>query len=533
MYRRACLSLGLLGVGVALLLVAQLAGAASGFRQGGIFRYGTASASVQIDPQLAYVTTAWWLEYATAAKLFNYPDRRGQAGALLRPELASRHTVSRDGRTWTFVLRRGFRFSDGSPVTAKSFAYAIDRAANHDLASQAAAFVTDPNRTEIVGARDVNDGRSRHVRGVTARGYRLKIRLTRPSWVLPTILAMPFFQATSTALPLDREVMKAYPSAGPFAFTKHLADTKTELRRNRYYGGSRPRHLAGVDVEWNVSPVGFPERSFDEGWPSLSDSDIPELLRRYGVNKTRFWVEPVNCVGYLPLNSERPLLKSNAPLRRAINWIVDRRMHLEGVAPHSGSPWTHLLPPTFPGSVTARSQQPYAPSAHVVKARRLAAGHLRSGKVVIGYLKRRGLSEPELLRDELVRMGFKPENVTFKLIEPWDGGAGKVVMPYDIGVTTGWCSEYLDPETFLEPLLYFTPARGVVTAELPKIRRLAPDARMRALGRLDVRLIRDFAPIVAMRTYNSRYLFSARVDPRSLVYSGPYSDWSIPALALK
>jgi hypothetical protein len=73
-----------------------------------------------------------------------------------------------------------------------------------------------------------------------------------------------------------------------------------------------------------------------------------------------------------------------------------------------------------------------------------------------------------------------------------------------------------------------------VTAELAKLRRrVAPEDRMRALGRLDVRVMRDLAPIVAMRSYNSRYIFSARVDPRSLVYSGPYSDWSIPALALK
>jgi hypothetical protein len=37
------------------------------------------------------------------------------------------------------------------------------------------------------------------------------------------------------------------------------------------------------------------------------------------------------------------------------------------------------------------------------------------------------------------------------------------------------------------------------------------------------------APVAVMRTYNNRYLFSNRVDPHSLVYS----DWSIPALALK
>ena len=80
------------------------------------------------------MTTAWWLEYATAAKLYNYPDKSGQAGGLLRPEVASGFAVSGDGRTYTFTIRKGFRFSDGAPVTAKNFAYAIKRAMDRDLA---------------------------------------------------------------------------------------------------------------------------------------------------------------------------------------------------------------------------------------------------------------------------------------------------------------------------------------------------------------------------------------------------------------
>ena len=41
------------------------------------------------------------------------------------------------------------------------------------------------------------------------------------------------------------------------------------------------------------------------------------------------------------------------------------------------------------------------------------------------------------------------------------------------------------------------------------------------------------APVAVMRTFNNRYFFSDRVDPRSLRYHSAYSDWSIPALALK
>jgi hypothetical protein len=41
------------------------------------------------------------------------------------------------------------------------------------------------------------------------------------------------------------------------------------------------------------------------------------------------------------------------------------------------------------------------------------------------------------------------------------------------------------------------------------------------------------APMAVERTYNNRYLFSNRVNPKSLIYQGIYQDWSIPAMALK
>src|SRR5947207_583329 len=141
--RRTWLSLGMLVVGAALMIAAQLAGAAPE-RRGGIFRVGYVGASVQIDPQLAYTTTGWWLEYATAAKLYNYSPR-----GVLVPEVASRFKVSNAGKRYTFFLRKGFRFSDGTPVTAASFKYAFERIANPQLASPAAQFVGNVSSVRV------------------------------------------------------------------------------------------------------------------------------------------------------------------------------------------------------------------------------------------------------------------------------------------------------------------------------------------------------------------------------------------------
>jgi hypothetical protein len=71
------------------------------------------------------------------------------------------------------------------------------------------------------------------------------------------------------------------------------------------------------------------------------------------------------------------------------------------------------------------------------------------------------------------------------------------------------------------------------THRLEAALRLKTEAQYRALGKLDVDLMKDVAPTVVLGVYNNRYFFSSRVDPRSLVYQNVYTDWSIPALALK
>jgi hypothetical protein len=63
--------------------------------------------------------------------------------------------------------------------------------------------------------------------------------------------------------------------------------------------------------------------------------------------------------------------------------------------------------------------------------------------------------------------------------------------------------------------------------------KLVGRKRYEALGRLDIEIMKKVAPIAVERTYNNRYFFSNRVNPKSLVYQAIYQDWSIPALALK
>ena len=273
----------------------------------------------------------------------------------------------------------------------------------------------------------------------------------------------------------------------------------------------------------------------------VSESEVGGIARKYGVNKTRFWSKPQSCVGWLLFNNTRGIFRRNAPLRRAVSWALDRTDQAALSRLYAFSPWTHMLPPGFPGSIGTKRLQPYSAKSNIARARKLAKGHFRSGKVVILVGSgREAQPSADLVRRDLIRMGFRPWDVTYKT---WPSSIG-VPPPtdWDIIPNLGWCADYPDPYDFFVPFLgpespELGPAMVIDSKayrrKIAAAARLVGNRRLAAFGKLDLDISRNLAPVAPMRTFNKRYLFSFRVDPRSLVYNSVYGDWSIPALALK
>jgi oligopeptide transport system substrate-binding protein len=547
----------MLVTGASLLVAssfASAAGNAGALKKGGIWKAGFTGASVQVDPQLAYITTAWWFEYATAAKLYNYPDKSGPAGSKLVPEVASHFTVSNGGKKYTFFIRKGFKFSDGSPVTANSFKYAINRTANHDLASPGAQFITDPTGTNIVGAKAVNDGNGTNVSGVKVKGNRLTVNLTKGDGTFMAKITMPFFQATSSKLPLDKEVVNVngnnLPSAGPYYMSRNDVNQLTSLRQNKYWtpgpGRNRPRNLTGLDYQWNLNEqTAFQQvkaNQLDEG--SLPATEVQGVASQYGINKSRFWTKPVNCTGYLPMNTANSLFKGNLSLRQAVNYAVSRPPYVQQAGPYAGQPWTHLFNPGVPGWKNVSLYK-----KNMTKAKSLASGHMKDGKITVYYRSSGSTNQAQaqIVRQDLINLGFSSGNITMK---GFSGGniydaMGKRGNDADMGVSMGWCSDYPDPYDWINILLYGPSIQDennvnysyfnnpTWNKRMANAAKLVGPKRLAVYGQMDIDIMKKAAPVAVERTYNNRYFFSNRVNPKGLVYQGIYQDWSIPAMALK
>ncbi len=179
-----------------------------------------------LDPALATSREAWELEYATCAKLVNYPPRSGAEGARLVPEVArALPEVSPDRLTYTFRIRSGWRFSNGDPVTARAFVRAFERARSPELVSPAAPYLREVERW--------------HAHGAT-----LTVRLSEPAPDFPERLALPYFCAVPPSTP--ERITDAPASAGPFYIERHISNRSLVLGRNPFYRGPRRAHVDQV-----------------------------------------------------------------------------------------------------------------------------------------------------------------------------------------------------------------------------------------------------------------------------------------------
>jgi peptide/nickel transport system substrate-binding protein len=471
-----------------------------------------------LDPALSYSVASGTLLEATCARLLTYPHKRVAGGTRLVPEVAAAFPkVSRDEKTYTFTVRSGFRFSDGTPVRASAFARAINRTLAPGVKSPWAAYTSD-----IVGADAVLAGRARDAPGVVTRGNSLVVRLKRPVPDFPA--RTTFMCAVPPTLPADPEGIGAMPAAGPYYVADYRPDERVLLRRNPFYTGTRPHHADAITVDIGA---GSHEEVLDRiergeadwGWalPAVYFDPERRLPEKYGVNRSRFFVQPgVTFRGYA-FNTARPLFRGNPSLRRAVNFAIDRPALRRAAGGQFESRLTdQYLPPSMPGFRDARIYPLARPDFG--RARALAQGNTRGGKAVLFTVDSPPmLAAAQSIKHDLAKIGLDVEIKGIPL--PAYFGRLGAHGAYDIGFAP-WVPDYNDPYATLNVRL---DGRFIGTTNwarfdsptynrrLRSAARLPGDVRYRAYGELDVQLARDAAPLVAVSILNEPTLVSGRV----------------------
>jgi ABC-type transport system substrate-binding protein/predicted Ser/Thr protein kinase len=369
-------------------------------------RISTPSPSYEPDPAHAGPSNEQYL-YATCANLLNYPDSAGPDGAKLRPEIAAAMpSVSNGGRTYTFRIRRGFRFSPPSnePVTAQTFRHTIERTLAPSQ-QHGWAFGSD-----IAGATAFSAGKSAHISGISARGTTLRITLVRPAGDFLTRISMFNFCPVPRSEPVHPKG-PTIASPGPYYVASSTND-RTVLLRNPNYHGRRPRRSARiVYTSYTRTPqaVALTDKGTIDYLPG--DFDNFSLLTPGGVldqrdgprsaaarnGRQRYFREPLPLLDGLAFNTKQPLFR-DARLRRAVNYALDRRALARAFY---DDPADQIIPTGVPG----HRARPFYP---------LDGPDLATARLLAGNRRRRGVlyacpPQPrvtQIVRSNLARIGI-------------------------------------------------------------------------------------------------------------------------------
>jgi len=509
-------------MGSALLVATMFAGTAAGgtaatdkqAQRGGTLRIVSSSDFDYVDPSLSYFSHSWNMMAATNLQLMHYPHVEGPAGRRLVPMAAQGFPrVTNRGKTYTFTIKRGFKFSNGTNVTAANFKRAFDRGKNAAMQSPASSFLDDVAGYRTIGA------------------YTFVVRMKK---VAPDFLArmsMQFFSAVPTNTPFTPEGIKApVVSAGPYYLKEWNTKTSALVVRNPHWKNSQqPFRSLGYannlnEIRWIVGPAPATQRLMCERGEadlcSFPPAQAKELADAHGINRGRFFVKSATVLWYLAMNNSRGIFQNNVNLRKAVAHAIDRRFMVAQHGYLAGQRTDQFLPYSMPGFKNFNIYSLKGPN--YTRAKALAQGQTRDGKAVMyTFNVAQGPPIAQSVQFNLKQIGVDVEIKQFDRVVQHEKAAVRG-EPFDL-VLEGWGMDYPDPSNFINVLLdgrriqadhnvnvsYFNNA--AMNRRMDQAQATAGAARLTAYGLLDRDLMRDHAPVASYISTNARIFTSDTV----------------------
>jgi tRNA A-37 threonylcarbamoyl transferase component Bud32 len=447
------------------------------------------------------------LMYAVCSSLLYYPDSAGPDGTRLQPEIAAAMpTVSPDGRTYTFRIRPGYRFSPPSDeaVTARTFQHTLERALSPKNVYSAGPRLA----SDIVGVSAYRAGKTKHIRGIAAHGNTLAITLVRPAGDFLTRISMFAFCPVPLSVPIHVNGFAEHPlpSAGPY-YISSIQGERTVLKRNPNYPGRRPRRAERIVYTNNIptpSAVALADRGVVDVLPWDFDNTTP-LMTVGGVldrdkgstsatdrgGKQQYFRYQAPLVDAIAFNTRRPMFR-DVRLRRAVNYALDR----PALAAAFGDTPADQIVPAAVHPFPARHAYP-VDGPDFATARKLAGDRRRHAVIAICGGDARLPTLGEIVRKDLARIRINASVIQSRDC-PGHAEDADLVFLYPIG------NDVLDPAPFLHDALNSSlfgsqlgpgPWRSKgFRAQLKRADALRGEARKAAFRRVDDRLMR-MAPL--------------------------------------
>ncbi len=429
--------------------------------RGGTLTVMSRNALDTIDPALAYFSESWNILALTNDGLVGFKRVGGLDGTSLVPDLATSIPTPTDGgKTYTFQLRQGIRYSNGDLVRPGDFRRSLERvfrlrsdgAVHYAAIDGAADCATEAETCDLSRGIVVDDA---------ANSVTYHLIEADPDFLYR--LALPFAFAVPSATTDDAADGSPVPATGPYSIERYSPDEELVLGRN-------PMFSQWSDV---ARPDGFPDRivwrlgiedaaqvsEILSGGADLMFREIPpDLLSDLATAKAgQVHFAPRNGNYYMSLRGDAPPF-NDSRVRQALNFAVDRKVIAELFA-GIGSSTCQVLPANFPGYV------PYCPftrnpggtwsAPDLDAARELVEASGTAGTPVTvwatpDYASGTPVPVGQYFVDLLNDLGYR---ATLNVVEGRDEYFEAIASQHAQVAFAGWTSDYPTESGFIVPVL--------------------------------------------------------------------------------
>ncbi len=380
--------------------------------------------------------------------------------AVVVPDLATTTgTQSDGGRTWTYTLKDGLKFSNGDPVTSEDVKYGIERSFSDQLTGGLSY-----HKTLLEGGSDYRgpfDGKQ--LSSIETPDDRtIVFRLNKAFGDWPWIASMPAFTPVLESNGAPATYAKAPITTGPYKVESIKDGTALTLTRNTHWSAKTDSvRTASADrvvfeegqnqttvVQNLLTGSGKYADAF--GAQYLGAADL-SAASRDAQGKQRLATSEAGPIQYLALNTKRGELK-DVRVRQALNHAVDRRSYLlASGGSAAGIAATTLITPGIAGR-QAYDLYPAGTSGDVTKAQQLLRQAGVSGLKLTMLLQNdsASLAQGQAVQQGLQRIGvavtLKPEDAESFYVD-----AAADDKPFDL-VLASWQPDFPSANANISPL---------------------------------------------------------------------------------
>jgi peptide/nickel transport system substrate-binding protein len=323
--------------------------------KGGVFTsLATTAPSGSPDPQVNYTAQEWQFLVITHDGLVGFKHAGGTEGTKIVPDLAeSIPKPTNGGKTWTFKLRSGIKFSNGQTLTGNDVKATFERLFKIGNSPNAGAWYS------VIQGGDacVNKPASCNLsKGIVVNGNTVTFHLSKGDPEFLDQLAVPFAFILPASTPA-KNVNIPPPGTGPYKWVQYAPTKQIKLVRNPYFKEwSKDAQPAGnpdvilqkfgLSAEAEVTQV----ENNQADW--MYDQPPADRLNEMGTKYAdRVHINPLTATYYFAFNVNQPPF-NNLKARQGVNFATDRNALVKITGgPKLAQPTCQVLPPNFPGYV--------------------------------------------------------------------------------------------------------------------------------------------------------------------------------------